>query len=62
LNSDQRGKYVRLPVASLGRWHRVVDTSLPPPMDFVEEGEEVALEPEDGYWVNARSTVILCTK
>jgi len=63
LNPDDRTRRVSLPLPPAGdRWHRVVDTSLPSPLDFADEGEEVALDPDDHYLVNPRSTVVLRTR
>jgi glycogen operon protein len=54
---------VALPAADAGRrWQRVVDTSLPDGQDIVEPQREVALEPADHYLLNARSTVVLCSR
>jgi len=41
------------------RWHRVVDTSLPSGVDFLDAGHEIELDPSDSYLVNPRSTVLL---
>jgi len=63
LNPDDRTRRVSLPPLPAGdRWHRVVDTSLPSPLDFADEGEAVALDPDDHYLVNPRSTVVLRTR
>lgn len=63
LNQENSLVYVRLPPLTEGlRWHRVLDTSLPPGLDFVVEGREVALEPDDHYLANPRSTVVLISK
>jgi len=63
LNAEDELAHVRLPSLPSGeRWHRVVDTSLPPPLDFAEEGQEVRLEPGDYYLVNPRSTLVLISK
>jgi hypothetical protein len=40
-------------------WHRVVDTSLDPDEDIVEQGKEKALDPSGHYLANPRSTVVL---
>jgi len=54
---------VRLPDAGVGmRWRRIVDTSLGPPDDFADDGREVALDPQDHYIVNPRSTVVLVAR
>jgi glycogen operon protein len=44
------------------RWHRVVDSSLPAPEDFIEEGEEPILVPQDEYAVAPRSFVLLISR
>jgi isoamylase len=63
LNADDQLAHVRLPPPPSGeRWRRVVDTCLPPPLDFAEEGQEVTLEPGDYYLVNPRSTLVLISK
>jgi glycogen operon protein len=63
LNPGDELKRVRLPDVPQGlRWHRAVDTSLPAPMDFADEGQEVVLDPRDHYLVNPRSTLVLMTK
>jgi glycogen operon protein len=40
-------------------WRRLVDTSLPSPMDIVDDKDAVSLSPADSYILNPRSTVIL---
>ncbi len=63
LNADWRLRFVRLPEAHDGRrWHRIVDTSLDAPDDFLEEERTVPLDPEDHYLVNPRSTVVLVAR
>ena len=60
LNADHQLREVRLPTLSGRlRWHRVVDTALPAGEDFAAPGEEVPLDPDDHYLVNARSTLVL---
>lgn len=60
LNADDEVVHVRLPPLAEGEtWRRVVDTSLESPLDFVEEGAEVVLDPQDHYLVNPFSTVVL---
>jgi isoamylase len=44
------------------RWHRVVDSSLPSPEDFMGEGEEPILVPQDEYAVAPRSFVLLISR
>jgi glycogen operon protein len=43
-------------------WRRVMDTTLPPPHDIVEEGKEAALDMQDYYPAGARSAVLLIGK
>jgi isoamylase len=63
LNSHREMQYVRLPGLSDGqRWHRVIDTSLNPGEDFLEEGKEIRIDPPDHYLANGRSTVVLIGK
>jgi glycogen operon protein len=62
LNADFASQYVKLPPHEKYLWHRVVDTSLEPGLDFLETGKEVALEPGDHYIANPRSTVVLLGK
>ncbi len=45
----------------IGDWRRVIDTSLPSPLDIALPGEEVALDSPDAYLVEARSVVLLRT-
>jgi glycogen operon protein len=63
LNAELQLKRVRLPRLPQGeRWFRIVDTSLAPGEDFVDEGNEVRLDPDDHYLANRRSTVVLVSK
>ena len=63
LNADHETKRVSIPAAPSGdRWYRVVDTSLPSPLDIASDGEETQLDPSDHYFVSPRSTVVLRTK
>jgi glycogen operon protein len=63
LNADWRLQAVRLPPPPPGRaWHRVVDTSLAHPDDFMPPGGEVRLDPQHEYLVNPRSTVVLLAR
>ncbi len=62
-NADRRMHRVAIPSAGAGaRWHRVLDTSLPPGMDFAEAGQEVPLDPSDYYLVNPASSVVLVAR
>jgi isoamylase len=63
LNCHWEVQYVRLPGLPDGqRWHRVIDTSLNPGEDFLEEGKEIRIDPADHYLANGRSTVVLIGK
>jgi glycogen operon protein len=44
------------------RWYRVLDTSLPPPLDFVEPGCEEPIERQDHFRAAPRSSVVLMAK
>jgi glycogen operon protein len=44
------------------RWHRAVDTSLPAPEDFSEQGQEPILVPQAEYAVAPRSFVLLISR
>jgi len=60
LNEEKEARAFALPRPSAGfAWYRAVDTSLPPPDDAAEPGAEIRLDPQDTYYVNARSAVIL---
>ena len=59
LNADYRPQDVKLPLFDGKKWHRAVDTSLPPGEDFFEPGREVLISPPETYSANPRSTVIL---
>ncbi|MDP2912584.1 MAG: glycogen debranching protein GlgX [Candidatus Omnitrophota bacterium] len=59
-NADPFLQYVRLPpLPDKKRWHRKIDTSLDPGMDFMERDKEAPIDPEGFYIVNPRSTVLL---
>jgi len=59
-NGDYQQQWVKLPQLADNRgWHRAVDTSLPSGDDFLDAGQEIALDPRDHYLVNPRSTVVL---
>ena len=60
LNAASNLQYVPLPLWEGGRiWRRVIDTSLLPGEDFLGVGEEVPLDPPNGYLANPRSVVVL---
>ncbi|MBE7483994.1 MAG: glycogen debranching protein GlgX [Polyangiaceae bacterium] len=59
LNADHQMRGVKLPKVEGYAWHRVVDTSLPEGSDFVDDGHEVLLVPQEEYLVSPRSTVVL---
>jgi glycogen operon protein len=63
LNASPRAEWIALPAPEPGTaWRRVVDTSLPPGLDFVDPGEEVLVDPPEFYIANARSTVVLLAR
>ncbi|MBN1422035.1 MAG: glycogen debranching protein GlgX [Planctomycetes bacterium] len=63
LNAHWEDRAFALPPPPAGlRWHRVADTSLPSPQDFLEPGSEEPLTEEDTYHAAPRSTVILLAK
>ncbi|MCK9463641.1 MAG: glycogen debranching protein GlgX [Proteobacteria bacterium] len=60
MNASAGARAFALPKPSAGfEWYRAVDTSLGAPDDAAEPGEEIRLDRQDGYHVNAQSTVIL---
>ena len=62
-NSDSRSHLFYLPRAPHdGRWHLVLDTSLPSPADIHPPGKEVELEPTITYHVKAYSMVVMISK
>jgi isoamylase len=63
LNGDWNLRTLRLPAPPHERrWHRVVDTSLDAPDDFVDVEQAVLLDPDDRYLVNPRSVVVLVAR
>ncbi len=60
VNSDWEKAWVKLPVlhAKL-KWHRLIDTSLPHPQDFLDQQKAIAIDPADYYIVNPRTYVYL---
>ena len=63
LNADFREQYIKIPLLSGEKlWYRVIDTSLRGGDDFLSEGDEVFLDPQDHYIVSPRSTVVLLGK
>ncbi|MBP1732704.1 MAG: glycogen debranching enzyme GlgX, partial [Deltaproteobacteria bacterium] len=63
LNADWRAQTAKLPSLADGkRWYRLIDTSLAPGDDFLEEGREIVIDPPSYYVANARSTVLLLGK
>jgi len=63
LNADYRDKNVTIPYPKNNMvWHRVIDTSLPYPDDFLTDGNEIRLENLKTYHVKARSSVVFITK
>ena len=60
LNGHYEPQWIKLPQPGASRgWHRSIDTSLPLGEDFLEAGQEIAIDPADLYIVNPRSTVVL---
>jgi glycogen operon protein len=59
LNADPLLQRVALPRPAGKEWHRIIDTSLPDGQDFLDEGAEILLDPQDHYLANGRSTVLL---
>jgi glycogen operon protein len=63
LNADFRTQFVRLPGLPGGtRWRRLIDTSLEAGSDFLDEGQEIPIDPPGQYLANPRSTVVLLGK
>jgi glycogen operon protein len=63
LNADFRLQLVRVPAPPGGKqWSRVIDTSLEPETDFLDEGQEVLIDPPGHYLANPRSTVLLMAR
>lgn len=59
-NADHKPQDVTLPVLPDGkRWYRKIDTSLTGGEDFTEEDDAILIDPDDHYFANARSTVLL---
>jgi glycogen operon protein len=59
LNSDYKAQSVKLPRLDNKQWHRIIDTSLDSGADFMDNGQEVLIDPSDVYMANPRSTVVL---
>jgi isoamylase len=63
LNGDWRAQPAKLPPITDGkRWYRLIDTSLAPGDDFLEEGKGIVIDPPSHYIANARSFVMLLGK
>lgn len=63
MNGDWRAQTTQPPPLADGkRWYRVIDTSLAPGEDFLEEGRVIIIDPPSHYIANARSTVLLLGK
>lgn len=60
-NMEQTPLTFELPNVEGRRWHRAVDTALPPPQTFVEPPDEVPVT-KNSYYAAARSVVILVSK
>lgn len=61
LNSDRRAFTVKIPQYKKN-WFRVIDTSLDPGADFLEQGREVLLRESGNYISKPRSFVLLIGK
>ena len=61
INSDAEGRSFQIQERPAGGWRRVVDTSLPPPEDIVEEPVAPVVT-GSGYPVAGRSVVVLVGK
>jgi glycogen operon protein len=62
LNADREKQWIRLPkLSGKLKWHRLIDTSLDFPQDFLDPQKAVVIEPDDCYIVNPRSYVYLFT-
>jgi len=59
LNADPFLQRVALPRPAGKQWYRIIDTSLSDGLDFLDEGAEILLDPQDHYLANGRSTVLL---
>ncbi len=59
INSAPYLQAVKIPEFYAKKWYRKIDTSLPPGADFMDESQEVVLDPQELYLVNPLSTVIL---
>ncbi|OJF77385.1 MAG: glycogen debranching enzyme GlgX [Treponema sp. CETP13] len=62
-NTSEKDITVKLPEPGFSKnWYRVVDTSLSCPLDFLLEGEEEMLQPQDTYVLPTRSCALLLSK
>ncbi len=62
-NADYRPQWVSIPaLRGKKNWHRLIDTSLKSPDDFMEEGGEPVIHPSYQYIANPRSVVVLTGK
>lgn len=60
VNSDWEKAWVKLPVLSAKlKWHRLIDTSLPYPQDFLDPQKAIIVDPADYYIINPRTYVYL---
>lgn len=61
-NADPETRPFNLPPLEEGwKWHRVIDTLLPPGEDFLEDGKQIAIEASP-YHVGGRSCIVLKAK
>jgi len=62
-NAKEESAVFKVAPAPLARrWHRVVDSSLPSPEDFCEQGFEPILVPKEEYALAPRSFVLLISR
>jgi isoamylase len=62
LNMSSQGLNFEIPPVQTRRWYRAIDTSLPSPQDIASLGDEIEVKPDDSYYVNARSAVVLISR
>ena len=59
INMYRVSKQVRLPFHPGMKWIRLIDTNLAPGEDIRDEGTAPVVDPQEYYWCNARSVVVL---
>ncbi len=63
INADDTDKTVRLPAAPQGKkWYRVIDTTIPGPDSFMDEGMEDELYEQTMYILPAKGCALLLSK